>query len=124
MDTDFDFTDVDLSEYVEDSDKGRKILRLEYPLEIIIEDSTGTVIEEVKHIEFRRPVGRDLDLLDSLADGKSVMNGARKFVSALVYGDSRITQRKLEELDAEDVMRSMAVCFGFFQKPSRKTSGQ
>ena len=124
MDTDFDFTDVDLDEYVEDSVKGRKILRLEYPLEIKIEDSSGNSVEEIKHIEFRRPIGRDLDLLDSLADGKSVMSGSRKFVAALVYGESRITQRKIEELDAEDVMRCMAVCFGFFQKPSRKTSDQ
>lgn len=124
MDTDFDPSDVDLEGYVDDGERGRKILRLEYPIEVKITEGSGDHTEEVNHIEFRRPIARDLDMLDSLASGKAVMAGSRKFVAALVFGDNRITERKISEMDAEDMMRAMAVCFGFFQKPSRKTSDQ
>lgn len=124
MDADFDPADVDLTGFVEDGDQGRKVLRLEYPIEVTVKDGSGSQVETVEYIEFRRPIARDLDLLDSLASGKAVMAGSRKFVAALVYQDSRISLRKIEELDAEDMMRAMAVCFGFFQKPSQKTSDQ
>lgn len=124
MDTDFDPNEVSLEGYVEDGEEGRKVLRLDYPIKVTVTDGSGSHAEEVEHIEFRRPIARDLDLLDSLASGKAVMAGSRKFVAALVYQDNRISLRKIEELDAEDMMRAMAVCFGFFQKPSRKTSDQ
>ena len=124
MDTDFDPSDVDLEGYVDGGERGRKVLRLEYPIDVNITDSSGDHTEEIKHIEFRRPIARDLDLLDSMASGKSVMAGSRKFVATLVYGDNRINERKIAEMDAEDMMRAMAVCFGFFQKPSQKTSDQ
>lgn len=124
MDVDFDPSDVDLTDFVEDGEKGRKILRLAYPIEVTITDGSGIQVEEVGYIEFRRPIARDLDMLDSLASGKAVMAGSRKFVAALVFGDNRINERKIADMDAEDMMRAMAVCFGFFQKPSQKTSDQ
>ncbi|MBR9781964.1 MAG: phage tail assembly protein [Rhodospirillales bacterium] len=124
FDGDFKPEDIDLDGYVEDGKFGRKILRLEYPVAVKVEDSSGKHEEAIEHIEFRRPVGRDLDLLEKLDGGKSVMAGSRKFIAGLVFGDERVTEKAFEQMDADDYFRSMAVCFGFFLKPSRTTSDQ
>ncbi|OCK08662.1 MULTISPECIES: phage tail assembly protein [Thalassospira] len=124
FDGDFKPDDIDLDGYVEDGKFGRKILRLDYPITVQVEDGSGKRGETIQYIEFRRPVGRDLDQLEKLDNGKSVMAGSRKFIAGLVYGDAPVTERTFEQMDADDYFRSMAVCFGFFLKPSRKISDQ
>jgi|GEM_PF-2998039 len=117
---DFKPEDIDLDGYVEDGKFGRKILRLDYPILVKVQDGNGRREETIEHIEFRRPVGRDLDLIEKI-DSVAV---SRKFMSGLVYGDERVTERTFEQMDADDYFRSMAVCFGFFLKRSRKISDQ
>lgn len=119
---DFDPDDIDLDGWVEPGDFGRKIQTLEYPIDVTIEEGSGKRTEQITHIEYRRPVGRDLDRLEKMEGSSRVFSATREFVHPLIFGDDRISLVKLGDLDAADSLRSMAIAFSFFPKPSRKTS--
>tara|TARA_A100000171_G_scaffold6710_2_gene5223 strand:+ start:27890 stop:28270 length:381 start_codon:yes stop_codon:yes gene_type:complete len=121
---DFDPEDIDIEGWVETGDFGRKVQKLEYPIEVSIEDSSGRRTDRITHIEYRRPVGRDLDRLEKMEGSNQVFSATREFVHPLIFGDDRVTLSKLGELDAADSLRSAAIAFSFFPQPRRKTSAK
>lgn len=109
-----DLDEIDIAEFVEDGERGNKILTLEYPISVTVKSGGHTETENVHHLEFRRPKGKDMDAIEQMSG--NAMRGARGFVAGLVVVPEGMTANKLGDLDAADMMRAMKVCFDFFPK--------
>ncbi|OSQ39205.1 hypothetical protein [Thalassospira sp. MCCC 1A01428] len=116
-----DLDEIDIGDFVEDGDNGSKVLQLEYPFSVTVKEGGNTQTETVKYLEFRRPLGRDMDKIEQMAG--SAMKGARSFVAGLVIVPVGINANKLGDLDAADMMRAMKVCFDFFPKGRSGNTG-
>jgi hypothetical protein len=116
-----DLDEIDTGDFVEDGDNGGKILRLEYPFSVTVKSGGQSVVEDVHHVEFRRPRGKDMDAIEQMSG--NAMRGARGFVAGLVVVPEGMTANKLGDLDAADMMRAMKVCFDFFPKGRSEITG-
>ncbi|PKR50767.1 phage tail assembly protein [Thalassospira marina] len=116
-----DLDEIDIAGFVEDGEGGNKILTLEYPFSVTVKSGGQSVTEDVHHIEFRRPKGKDMDAIEQMSG--NAMRGARGFVAGLIVKPEGINASKLGDLDATDMMRAMKVCFDFFPKGRSGTTG-
>lgn len=112
-----DQVDQMLDGWVEDIDGGKRVLRLEYPVEIKI-GAAGKKAEPVEIIElvFRRPKASILDK----ANNRDRVKAAREMIASVVEAPVEgvvLQERHIGDLDMADFTRASLVLGRFFPKP-------
>lgn len=106
---------VDLEDYLEVNPDGTKTLRLAYPFEIQVNAGRGAEAQTVETLRLRRPKAREIDMIENARPGGQ-SKAFRGFARALIAEPAAIPEKYVEDMDAEDSLRLLAVAASFFPK--------
>jgi len=107
--------DLDLDAYLTVNPDGTKDLRVQYPIDIEVKDGRGARTEKLDRLHFRRPCGKEMDMLEAIGE-KETFKRIRAIAGSLTGHDPRV----LERLDVDDLTRLQKVTLDFFPQPRPK----